>query len=242
MEKDFMRDKKEFDLQKFDHTLHRKEQRLNVFYEPGRYWPLVEHLIRVYVRGHLFDGIKKMFAECLEYGLVYKGTQENYPNHEYFIKEVWVLLAFGFGLNIKNSQWDTLALELLTPAGDEWLMDTIIAQKYPDRKIGVLEPWGKTPTGKRFNHLYGYIQSKGDSQFAKKHLKKWHSNANGGHFRRMVGFGVLASDPNVENERYIGLFAFELAATVMAFDFDDSDFCEDIYYPKELVEYWRENK
>jgi len=237
-----MRDKKKFDKNIFDYRFDQTKKRLNSLQESRRYMPLPELLIMTYVQVYSFDEVKAVFKECVEYGCIYKATQENYPNHKYFKSEIWVLLAFGFGLNINELLWDKLSLELLTPSGVEWLMDTIIAQKYPNRMIGELDPWKRTPTGKRFGFLSDYIQSNGNSQFALKHLKKWHSNQNKGHFRKMVGYGALATDPAVRYEAYSGQFAFELAAVVMAFNFDDSEFREDIYYPKELVDHWRKNK
>lgn len=83
------------------------------------------------------------------------------------------------------------------------------------------------------------MNAKKDEQtlLIKKHLKLWHSKRNNSFFRNSIGYG---NDPDTKN--YIGQLAFEVAAVVMAFDIDDSEFREDIYYPKELVEHWRKNK
>lgn len=235
-----IRDKKIFDIEKFSEHIFFREELLNSLSGSNSYSTSIELLIMKFVCNESFEKLVTFLDQSLSFGNLYKKNQEKYPNHEYFHQEIWVILAFSYGLNISQPLWNKLC-KLLAPPGSEWLVDTLISQKKTNWEIGDLEQWRESPTGKRFNWLYDFMQTS-DSQFALKHLKKWHSNANKAHFRRMVGYGALATDPNVKYEYYIGQFSFELAAVVMAFDIDDSEFREDIYYPKELVDHWRKNK
>ena len=239
------RDKKVLDTDSFHRSFDIANQLANdifVFNRPNSLYSSVEILIMKYVRGDPYDDLRQHFLYMIETALILKeaciDSGTNYPDYEYYTGELYIFIAFAYALKIDDMHWNILTNDIFT-AENDWILDKLIECKDPNRKIADYQLAHRFSNSGYLTVLYSAINAKGNERILliKKHLKLWHSKRNNSSFRRRIGYG---SDP--DKDYYIGQFAFEVAAVVMAFDIDDTEFKEDIYYPKELVDHWRKNK
>ena len=204
----------------------------------------IQILLMKYTRGDSFEEIKEHFEQLIRLLVTYKKEKLERGITDIFDfksleSDINPLLAFAIALPISDDTWNTLIS--IYPDGRDYITDKIIAMRNSERKIASFKSWNKTaPAHNKYFKLLGETLETEDKEeqikLVNKQLRKWRNKG----WRGSVSIG---SDPDYPKEkpRYYGQFAYEVAAVVMAFDIDDSSFKEDIYYPKELVEYFRES-
>jgi len=239
-----IRDKKQFDQKWFsevyDYYCKRVVSNNSVL---SNYDYYMQILLMKYTRVDSFDAIKKHFEELISLLVTYK--QKKYERRitdifdfKHLERDIYPLLAFAIALPISDDTWKMLTD--IYPEGRDYITDRLIATRTPARKITNFNIWSKTaPAHHKYFKLLGEALDIDDKEeqikLIQKHLEKWHQKK----WRDDVSIG---SDPDYPKKRprYYGQFSYEVAVVVMAFDIDDSSFKEDIYYPKELVEYYRQ--
>jgi len=235
-----LRDKKQFDLKEFEDNLNFITERIANKPKYSKY--RLDVLLMKYTRGDSFENLTQHFERLIEFLLAYKHEKLEREieifKFTYLERDSYILLAFAIALPISEKTWHTLTHEILIPFGRDYITDRIIATRNSERKVADFETWDKTaPAHQKYFKLLGEaLEAPPEDQpeLVYKQLKKWrHKN-----WRGSVTHG---SDPDfTPNPCYYGQFSYEVAAVVMAFNIDDTLFQEDIYYPKELVDYYRE--
>ncbi len=236
-----LRDKKKFNLKEFEDNLAFYIERDAKKPDYARY--RIEILLMKYTRGDNFGELTEHFEQFIQIASEYKnkkiknGIIDTF-NFSFLESDVYPILAFAVAFPVSDKTQSIIDEELFLE-GKDCLTDRLIATWNPERKLASYDTWEKTAPvhAKDFNILFQAIDAPKNEQstLIKKHLKNWHRKS----WRQDISIG---SDHDfTPNPCYYGQFAFEVAAIVMAFDIDDSSFREDIYYPKELVEYFRES-
>ena len=238
-----VRDKKEFNQKRFNERFDFWSRKIDSTDSClTKYGYLRDLLLMKYTRGDSFEELKEHFEETVRCAVGFKkGKFENGITDVFHFgsleREIYPFLAFAIALPVSDDTWN--ALINLHPEGKDYITDKIVATRNPERKIASFKSWDKTaPAHYKYFKLLGEALATEDKEeqlkLVYKQLRKWrHKN-----WRGSVSIG---SDPDLpKNPSYYGQFSYEVAAVVMAFDIDDSSFKEDIYYPKELVEYFRE--
>ena len=238
-----LRDKKQFNIKEF-----KKLDGLYSVYVNKKDNPLINYgylrdsLLMKYTQGDNFREINAHYETLIDTLVKRKEIKREQKieifKFKFLERDVYPLLAFAIALPISDDTWNTLIS--IFPEGRDYLTDKLIATHNPERTIAGYEDWRKTAPYhfKYFKLLGESLETENKEEQIKlvnKQLRKWRNKG----WRGSVSIG---SDPDLpKNPCYYGQFAYEVAAVVMAFDIDDSSFKEDIYYPKELVEYFREN-
>jgi len=239
-----IRDKKIFNQQAFNEVFDIWNNEIaSTTSSLSNYGYLRDVLLMKYTQGNNFVELTTDFDQLVQIAFEYKKKKKERGITDIFDftileRDVFPILAFVFALQV--SQKSKEIINKIFIERKDCLTDRLImATLNPERQIANYGTWKKTaPAHKKyFDTLYRAIDATTQEEqttLIKQHLKKW----NNKNWRQSVSIG---SDHDfTPNPCYYGQFAYEVAAVVMAFDIDDSEFKEHIYYPKELVEYFRE--
>jgi len=139
-------------------------------------------------------------------------------------------LAFLVSLHATKEAY-SFVLNLIGHSGEDALLDHIsVALGDTTRKIA---PQSKYP--KVYDPLVEVITSPEDKRPAKlnKYLEGW--------YKRMKP--IYWHDNHEGGEgAYFGYWCFEAALVVMLYNIDDASFCDNPYYPMDLVRYFKDSK
>jgi len=140
------------------------------------------------------------------------------------------ILAFMVSLHAKNEAY-LFVLNLIGHAGEDSLLDHIaVALGDTARQIARQSKYPKV-----YDPLVEVITSPEDKRPAKlkKYIEGW--------YKRMKP--IYWHDNHEGGEgAYFGYWCFEAALAVMLFNIDDASFCDNPYYPVDLVHYFKGSK
>lgn len=179
------------------------------------------------VAGHLLGAINSM--------LDFKDSQDKYPSFYHIEPEIFIVPAFCIAFHVSDDLWSLAVDEVITPQGEDFLCDSIIAARQSSRVVQPREKW-ESWLAKKYWPLADVFEAENEKRplLLKKYLQKWESSSS---FASELSLGQALG-----GARYCGEFAFCAAAAVMALDIDDSLVERNPYYPSELVEHFRNSK
>ena len=193
----------------------------------------MELLTLCYSRGDDLSQIKAMLPSVLDdffavedsYLKIYKKSFWSSVDNE---KIMLSLMGFCYCLGLEEPLLHRF-LNCFLPEGEHRLIDRLIAVYQPERKIADLKTWGIVSPGlaKEHRFLNDMIDApqKQRTKLVNKHLKKYD--------KKLKNY----KQPLDKNGAYIGIWSFDVALVVKAFNLDDSEFKDSPFYPSDLVHY-----
>ncbi|MCX2682103.1 DUF1911 domain-containing protein [Galbibacter sp. EGI 63066] len=151
------------------------------------------------------------------------------------------MLSLGLLLNINEADFTKLVEVIDRDSVKDFLFEFIIRAKLKDRQPIIEESYREFfGIPKVFEKLRKAItetdNAKAENLIKEFTTKDWYKN------HKDAGW-YDSHKPNRRGEViYFGYWSFETAAVVAIMDLDDSSFRDCQYYPKDLVDYFRENK
>lgn len=180
----------------------------------------IHTLIAKYSAGAPLDEIKNDFPEVvsrLEKGWQNEGKKIHFDN---YVLMLW-MLSLGILLDSNESDFRKIVDVLDSSSQNDYLFDTIIASKLPDRKINseMLYP-------AEFGYLKNLCENK-DAAALKEYLDdSW--------YKKMKSAYWFDNDKN-KNDVFFGYWSFETATFIRILGLDDSSLKDQQYYPHDLV-------
>lgn len=139
-------------------------------------------------------------------------------------EEELTLLGFCYCLGVDDEALLQRFLSCFVPEGKSTLTDRLVAVYQPGRKIGDPKKWNLAQTYRFLNEAIDAPPAQ-QAKLIKKYLKRYEKELKD------------YKHPLEENEAYVGVWAYEVAAVVCAFGIDDSGFIDHPHYPRDLVHY-----
>lgn|GEM_PF-1662175 len=202
---------------------------------------LIQKVVAMYSAGfpvealsHDFDVIVKLIEESWVEGAKKIKGPRNIILDQYCIDSFMQflrLLSIGFLLRLENNFFDRLSSILKTDGVIDSLFENILSFQLKSREIQYEKP---TYQFKLFRNLKNAFncQDKGEAQiFVQVFLEKdWLKELKMSHM-------LTATN----KDWYYGRWSFASAVIVAIKDLDDSSFRDNLYYPKELVDFYKES-
>ena len=170
--------------------------------------------------------------------------QQQYTRHawvvnlDHYIVCFW-LVGLALALEIPDSQWQRL-LALIGNEGEDELLDRVIAQRQPNRKIG-----DKLCHPKPYQRLLDAINAPPDKQpqMLFTFVDKWYKELNRPPKKGLSEdtamydrpYWYKYGDSNFEGGAYFGRWCVEAVAAVKAFNLDDALCLGHEHYPGDLL-------
>lgn len=170
--------------------------------------------------------------------------QQQYTRHawavnlDHYIVCFW-LAGLALALEIPDDQWQRL-LALIGNEGEDELLDRVIAQRQPSRKVG-----DKLCHPKPYQRLLDVINAPQDkqAQMLFTFVDKWYKELNRPPKKGLSEDTAMYDRPywytlgnrQLEDSGYFGRWCIEAVATVKAFGMDDSLCLGHEYYPGDLL-------
>jgi len=173
------------------------------------------------IRAELPD-VLETFLEADKAHMVAWGTHLWKP--DVLHQEELILLGFCYCLGVDDEALLQRFLSCFVPEGKSTLTDRLVAVHQPGRRIGDPKKWN---LAQDYRFLNEAIDAPPEQQgrLIKKYLKRYEKK-------------LKSYKPSYqENEAYVGVWAYDVAAVIKAFHIDDSAFIDHPHYPRELVHY-----
>ncbi|MEO9511329.1 MAG: PoNe immunity protein domain-containing protein [Flavobacteriaceae bacterium] len=201
-----------------------------------------------YSAGDDISNMKNDLDKSIEYLL--KGASNGFGKLKYsateiydqyggsFYEQVLSILSVCFLLNSSSDHFNKIAQLIDRDRVQDLLFEFIIRQKVNGRKELVTESYQKyfkiPETYKGLREAIKESDKRKVTQLIDKFItKEWYSNHK--------EFGWYESHKK-DNEAYTGYWSFETAVIVVILNIDDTNFRDNEYYPKDLVDYYRANQ
>lgn len=159
-------------------------------------------------------------------------------NYDHYIICFW-LIGIALTLEIPEDQWKRL-VALIGNAGEDILLDRIIASRSPDRKVGDVLLYPK-PYGRLLKAVNASAESQAPllKSFVEHWYKEVRTGAKSGSGPQAVSYRhpywYTYGDENFEGGAYFGRWCLEAVAAVKAFGIDDSQCLGHEHYPGDLL-------
>ncbi|HHX2524033.1 TPA: PoNe immunity protein domain-containing protein, partial [Neisseria subflava] len=211
--------------------------------------------IAEYTAGYPIEIVRDRFAQAIEYSRLCLAIDEKYPvDDPELIEEGWTMSVWGGGASGRDFLVNAIGLCLLFEQAD-WLeivkrcyeLDGFIDTSF-NALINMVIPMDFDPKAKFRRGGYNFrkpllqaiiAESKEESlKYLNAYLAGWYDG------NRKIGNPLidthLEQDP--EYGGYIGYWSFESAAVAYLKDLDDTSLRQYLYYPKDMVDWAREQK
>lgn len=176
------------------------------------------------------DFISKHWANNVNFIGAYNEKLNQYSLDRY--DEMLLLLSLGFLLDVPLREFEILVNVIDKDKVKDELYEFIISSRLPNRPVLIQESYKYG--WKLYIRLKEAIKTNDKTQsinliktFLEKDWYKEHKNAR------------LYNSHKSKHNTYFGYWSFETAAVVAILNLDDSNFRDNQYYPKDLVDYYR---
>ncbi|BBO58959.1 PoNi-like cognate immunity protein [Mycoavidus sp. B2-EB] len=252
-DKDYFDKWLKFEQQSINNSLEQiRQPSKNPSYRPQYVYEIVHdyrHLLLMdYSRGEIISKLARYFPPLLDaweeaerLGKDIWTEQQQYTRHawvvnlDHYIICFW-LIGLALSLEIPNDQWQRL-LTLIGNEGEDELLDRIIANREPSRKIG-----SKLCHPKPYQRLLDAINAPKDKQAKKlkSFITKWYPELNRPSRNGLSEMTAMYARPywykyHTLEGGYFGYWCIEAVAAVKAFGLDDSLCLGHPNYPGDLL-------
>lgn len=202
----------------------------------------LEILISNFSKGEPIDSIKTEYTSVLNFmktgweDSVVKFKKGKAPNHvvlnKYFLMPynymIW-MLSLAILLDVTQNEKEILATIIEDGKIDDeliqLLLSFLIGKEFSDSSKTTYKP---------FSGIVKSGQLIDNPKSMKNYLEKWYANT-----KLLMWHNYKSSIETTQY--YYGYWSFESAAVTCILELDDSSYRDNQYYPKDLVDYYREN-
>ncbi len=182
----------------------------------------IHKVVALYTAGNSISEIISVYSNCVD------GMQKSWDKESGYIQMVW-LLSIGILIRTNDETFGKLAALVDRDNEEDYLINYLIAFRQQGRKlINALrfeEPYQSIAEATQKNKQQAESDIK---QYLEKKWYKGHSDS------------YWYDNHKSKHDTYFGYWSFESAAVTVIMGLDDSGYRDNQYYPKDLVDYFRE--